>query len=73
MMESMWYKTMLRSTSSTQVEKLSQWRSGYHQVQMMQKNDLREARPGDFRRLRDLYHEWEDRVRKNRRGRPEGD
>ena len=33
-------------------------------------HDLREERPAEFTRLRRLYHAWEARTRKNRRGRP---
>ena len=36
-----------------------------------EKNDLKDRRPGDFRRLKSRYDRWEGQVRKNRRGRPE--
>ncbi len=35
-----------------------------------EKNSLTEQRPQDFTRLRNLYHQWEDKVRRDRRGRP---
>jgi len=36
-------------------------------------NDLKAVRPEDFRRLRQLYSDWERDVRQGRRGRhPEG-
>ena len=35
-----------------------------------EKIDLKEARPEEFERLQRLYDVWEDRVRRNRRGRP---
>jgi arylsulfatase A-like enzyme len=36
-----------------------------------EKTDLKSSRPTDFNRLRTLYHQWEERTRRNRRGRPE--
>ena len=36
-----------------------------------EKEDLKELRPDDFVRLKGLYDAWEERVRRNRRGRPE--
>jgi N-acetylgalactosamine-6-sulfatase len=36
-----------------------------------EETDLKSKRPGDFRRLKSLYDDWEERVRRNRRGRPE--
>ncbi len=35
-----------------------------------EQHDLSEAQPQDLNRLRMLYRQWEDRVRKDRRGRP---
>jgi N-acetylgalactosamine-6-sulfatase len=34
--------------------------------------DLKQQRPADFQRLKTLYQDWEHRVRRNRRGRPNG-
>ena len=36
-----------------------------------EKNDLKDAHPKDFLRLKQLYDTWEEKVRSNRRGRPE--
>lgn len=36
-----------------------------------EENDLKDARPGDFARLKQLYDAWEEKVRRNRRGRPQ--
>jgi arylsulfatase A-like enzyme len=36
-----------------------------------EEEDLKDARPEDFRRLKQLYDRWEADVRRNRRGRPE--
>jgi N-acetylgalactosamine-6-sulfatase len=35
-----------------------------------ERHDLREQRPADLKRLRTLYRTWEERTRRNRRGRP---
>ncbi|MBI1355846.1 MAG: sulfatase-like hydrolase/transferase [Acidobacteria bacterium] len=35
-----------------------------------EKTDLRGDRPGELARLRGLYEEWEEEVRRNRRGKP---
>lgn len=35
-------------------------------------NDLKAERSEDFRRLRQLYDDWEQRVRRDRRGNPGG-
>jgi N-acetylgalactosamine-6-sulfatase len=35
-----------------------------------EKTDLKDTRPDDFARLKAAYDSWEERVRKNRRGRP---
>jgi len=36
-----------------------------------EKNNLKETRPRDFKRLKNLYDAWEEKTRRNRRGRPE--
>jgi len=36
-----------------------------------EKKDLKNDRPGDFNRLKALFNGWEEKVRRNRRGRPE--
>ena len=36
-----------------------------------EKMDLKASRPHDFQRLKAMYVQWEEKVRRNRRGRPE--
>ena len=36
-----------------------------------EKKDLKASRPHDFQRLKAMYVQWEEKVRRNRRGRPE--
>ncbi len=40
------------------------------EADIAERNDLKEARPDEFRELRQRYLEWERRVREHRRGRP---
>ena len=35
-----------------------------------EQHDLSQARPQDLKRLQTMYRQWEQRVRKDRRGRP---